>query len=185
MAGRAGALVRAALAVSCVLVSCASASDASLDESPFSCVHTSVSESAALSCLLAADGSAFASVDKDDAGRAVEEALNRAWFDLATRIVEVSGAVDISTVVHQTSTKIRNKLTAVAESLGKASTAAGIPPAFEWAQSPDALFLNGASRARGEGGTPTLGPHLPPFPVPPLPDAPPRPHTPSMSPSPQ
>lgn len=155
MAGRAGALVRAALAVYCVVASSAS-DDASLDESPFSCVHTSVTESEALLCL---DRAAFASVDKDDAGRAVEAALNRAWFDLATRVVEVSGAVDISTVVHQTSTKIRNKLTAVAESLGKASTAAGIPPAFEWAQSPDALYLNGASRARGEGRT-TLGPSL-------------------------
>jgi hypothetical protein len=151
-----GALVRASLALAAVLfgvsdVSSASSSSSppsqpasSPDDDPFSCVYSAADEASALACL--SDAASFSSADKDDAARAVEHLIGRAFYESSTRLIEMAGSqgLDVTTAVHQSTSKVRNKLTALTDALGKAATAAGIPPAFEWAQSPDSIFLNGA-----------------------------------------
>lgn len=44
--------------------------------------------------------------------------------------------------MHQTSSKIRTRLQSLADKLSGAQHSDAIPPAFEWAQSSDAIFLN-------------------------------------------
>ncbi len=125
------------------LALCISHAGAASDpSSPFACLWEATDEASAIACLAEA---AMDGADKDDGSRAVEYAMGRGWFDATERIVERSSAasLDVSSALHQTATRIRNRLGALGDLLSKADKAAGIPPAFEWAQSPDSVFLQG------------------------------------------
>ncbi len=128
------------------------------DDDAFACIYAAVDEADALACVAdalvatavapggvaagaAAGGGGGGAPDKGDASRAVEYAMGRGWWDAAARVIDAG--VDVTTAVHQTSSRIRARMSALTDALSKASTAAGIPPAFEWAQSPDSIFLNG------------------------------------------
>ena len=72
--------------------------------------------------------------------------MTRGWWAASAKVLEAADAasVDISTAVHQTATKIQKELAHLKDIASKthSAVATGIPPAFEWAQSPDSLFLN-------------------------------------------
>jgi hypothetical protein len=81
-----------------------------------------------------------------NAGRrgAIETAMFRGWWDVTSQLLDAASLLnlDLSTPVHQTASKIRQRLSVLADSIQKQEVSTGIPPAFEWAQSPDAVFLN-------------------------------------------
>ena len=76
--------------------------------------------------------------------------MERGWWTVSHKLLEAaaSAGVDLSSTVHQTASRIRNRLQALTDAITKtrgsssSSVPSGIAPAFEWAQSPDALFLN-------------------------------------------
>lgn len=97
------------------------------------------SEAALLACL---DGDAFS--DADEGRRVLEASLLRGWYDAASRAIDVAhaGGHDLSTTLHQVSGRIRSRLSELSEQLTKTKHSEGIPPAFEWAQSVDSVFVN-------------------------------------------
>ena len=79
--------------------------------------------------------------------------MERGWWAASHKLAEAAAgaSVDVSASVHSAAGRIRGRLAALTEAVAKATAAAatggaapltGIPPAFEWAQSPDSLFLN-------------------------------------------
>ena len=96
-------------------------------------------ESAVTSCL-----ASRAPTDAEEARGALEKCLLSGWWDAAATCVDSAhaGGFDVSTKLHQVSSMIRTRLAALAERLAATKASAGIPPAFEWAQSADSLFFN-------------------------------------------
>lgn len=117
---------------------------ASEDESDLAFLKDAPSQDIAIADLLryVESGGTISSA----AGREVVEiAMERSWWDLTTRVVkqaDESFGVDLSSAVHQMGSRIRSKLQTLADGLAKTAHSAGIPPAFEWAQSPDSVLLN-------------------------------------------
>ena len=111
------------------------------EEDAFACVYQTSDETEAIACIGDINTSLM---DKDDSNKAIEYVMNKGWWTASNRIIETTAvaSVDISTIVHQTASRIRTKLQLLSDALGKVDNAAGIPPAFEWAQSPDSIFLN-------------------------------------------
>jgi hypothetical protein len=118
---------------------------AASDAGIMSCV-ASPDESSAVSCLRAisvsSGGQSLPSVE--DARSTLERVLSRGWFDAAEAVIDLSHAasVDVSTALHQTSGRIRARLSELAERLASTATATAIPPAIEWAQSPTEVYIN-------------------------------------------
>lgn len=112
------------------------------------CVYTAADEAAAVKCLGESDA---VLVDKEEGSVVMSWLISRGFFDAALRLLDIAAeaGMDLSTAVHQTSSKIRSKLQLLSDALSKSSlAAAGIPPAFEWAQSPDSVYLNGEFAGR-------------------------------------
>ena len=76
----------------------------------------------------------------------VDFTMSRGWWAASARVLDAASTagVDISTAVHQTASRIQQELQKLRDLASKkgGEVAAGIPPAFEWAQSPEALLLN-------------------------------------------
>eukprot|EP00499_Haloplacidia_sp_CaronLabIsolate_P007576 CAMPEP_0196770316 /NCGR_PEP_ID=MMETSP1104-20130614/1071_1 /TAXON_ID=33652 /ORGANISM="Cafeteria sp., Strain Caron Lab Isolate" /LENGTH=330 /DNA_ID=CAMNT_0042140427 /DNA_START=97 /DNA_END=1089 /DNA_ORIENTATION=- len=77
-------------------------------------------------------------------GLHVGVAMERGWWNTARRLVEVcrDRGIDVTGLVHQKASSIRRHLKEIAELLSKPTAMRSIHPAFQWAQSGDAIFLN-------------------------------------------
>ena len=85
--------------------------------------------------------------DRGDIISTVDELMSSGFFDATEALVELANKngisqADLSTIVFQSSTKLQRRLQGLQDRVSKHSHSAGIPPAFEWAQSPDSVFLN-------------------------------------------
>ncbi len=116
----------------------------SVEAGIIACV-ASPDEATAVSCLRAISHSGSQSLPNvEDARLTLERVLSRGWFDAAEAVIDLSHAasLDVSTALHQTSGRIRARLSELAERLASTATATAIPPAIEWAQSPTEVFIN-------------------------------------------
>lgn len=75
----------------------------------------------------------------------VATAMARGYWKTAEELITHSKTVraDVTHAVYKSASSIRKQLKTLEEALNKRrSVSKGIPPAFEWAQSPDSVFLN-------------------------------------------
>jgi hypothetical protein len=81
---------------------------------------------------------------KESAKIYFENSIDKGWYEAAERVVEQAkeNSIDLTHAVHAQSSLIHKKLEKLKEILGSGKDANGIPPAFEWAQSPTSILLN-------------------------------------------
>lgn len=104
------------------------------------CTHA-VDEAQAIKCL---GGIKWNSDDVNELRDIVTSTMLSGHHDVSGYLIDLSRllAVDVSSAVYQTAAKIRSSLSLLQERLSAPTKRAGIAPAFEWAQSPDSVFIN-------------------------------------------
>ena len=118
------------------------ASASATDHSILSCAAAAADDAAAATC---ATIESAADLDKESGSRLVEQLMARGHFATAARLLEVAkeaAELDLSTTFFQSASSIRGRLQTLSDSLLGHAQASGIPPAYEWAQSPSSIFLN-------------------------------------------
>lgn len=71
-------------------------------------------------------------------------AMDRGWWRTAKRLVTIcrERGLDVSHVVHQKASAVRRHLQELMDTLAQPAASRSILPAFQWAQSKDAVFLS-------------------------------------------
>lgn len=114
------------------------------------CASSAATEAAGLACVAAARLSSAGAGSGDDVAAvraAVEALMDAGLFNATAALVQraqEAGAVsqaELSTTVFQASSRVSRRLQGLQDLVSARAAAAGIPPAYEWAQSPDAVFL--------------------------------------------
>ncbi|KAA0170290.1 hypothetical protein FNF28_01518 [Cafeteria roenbergensis] len=109
-----------------------------------------VSEADALDTLAAAlakiegvEDAGKAGLDKKTGATELEFAMGRGWWELSKQLVSAYRArkVDLTAPVYNTASRIKKQIQHLQESLQAQKATRIISPAFRWAQSPSAVFL--------------------------------------------
>ena len=118
------------------------ANAAAADHAILSCAAAAADDAASAACVTI---DSAADLDKEGGSRLVEQLMSRGHFSAAARLLEVAkeaAELDLSTTFFQSASSIRGRLQTLSDSLLGHAQASGIPPAYEWAQSPSSIFLN-------------------------------------------
>lgn len=104
------------------------------------CTHVA-DEAEAIECL---KGIKWTVEDVNELRELVSDTMLTGSHEISGYLIDLSRllSVDVSSAVYQTAAKIRNSLSLLQERLSAPVKRAGIAPAFEWAQSPDSVFIN-------------------------------------------